>query len=100
MNAEMGDGVRTLSTTKFHVGTQPAVSLPWRNAAENEIGTTGTCATSSATETHLTELKTGAKNKTTRNKSGTMKGIMTVMIPSTTSLTDNVPQKEDTMKEG
>jgi hypothetical protein len=29
-----------------------------------------------------------------------MKGIMTVMIPSTTSLTDNVPQKEDTMKEG
>jgi hypothetical protein len=37
---------------------------------------------------HTIGLKTGAKNETASSKSDTMKETMTIMIPSTISLTE------------
>jgi hypothetical protein len=73
---------------------------PQRSAAENEIWTKGSCAMSSSIEMRMIELKTGAKNETALSKSDTTKETMITMLASMISLTDNVPHKEDAMKEG
>jgi hypothetical protein len=83
--------VRTLTTAKARVGTQPTTSLPRRSVARNEIGTTGTCVTLSTTEMRVTILKTYTKSETALNTSDAMKGIMTTMVLTTTSFTNNVP---------
>jgi hypothetical protein len=92
--------VRTLTTAKAHVGTRPAASLPRRSVAENEIGTTGTCVTLSTTEMHATRSKTGAKSETALSANYAIKGTMITTIPVTTSPTDTIPQKEDTVRRG
>jgi hypothetical protein len=51
-NVAMECWVRTLTTDRVHAGSQPAVSLHRRNAAEDETGMTKTCAMSSVIEMH------------------------------------------------
>jgi hypothetical protein len=43
--------------------------------------------------------KTGTKNETVPNRNNTTRGIMIIMTPSTTNLTDNAPLKEGAMEE-
>jgi hypothetical protein len=71
--------------------TQPAASLPWRSAIEDEIGTIGTSEMLSAIEMHMTELKTGVKSESALSKNEAMKGTMTTMVLTTISLTDTIP---------
>jgi hypothetical protein len=97
---ETGRRVKTLTTTRAHLGTQPVVSLPQWSVAENKIGTTRTWAMSSTIEMHPTWLKTGAKNEVASNESDAMKGTMIIMVPSTINLTGTIPWKEDLMKAG
>jgi hypothetical protein len=56
--------------------------------SEGETEMTMTCAMSSATEMPMTELKTGAKNKTASNRNNAMKGTMIIQsLLQPTSLT-------------
>jgi hypothetical protein len=88
--------VRTLTTIRADVGTQPAASLLRRSATE--IRTKETCRTSFATEMHMTRLRTGTKNKTVLNVNDVRKGTMITMALTRTSPTGNVLQPEDAMK--
>jgi hypothetical protein len=99
-SVEMGCGVSTLTTARAHVGTQLVVSLPRRSMAENEIRTTGTCATSSAIEMLVTGSKIASRSETVLDVNNTMKGTMTTMVPSMIDLTDIIIQKEDATKAG
>jgi hypothetical protein len=91
--------IRTLTTARDCVETRPAASLPQRNAAEDDTRMTMTCMTSFATEMHTTRLKIGAKSENALNRNDTTRGIMIIMVPSTTNLSDNALPKERTMKE-
>jgi hypothetical protein len=95
---EMEDGVRTLTTVRAHMRTQPAISLPQKSVAESDIGIIGICTTLSATKMRATRLKTDARSKTTLSMNNTMKETTTIMVPSTISVTNTIPQKEDIMK--
>jgi hypothetical protein len=92
-------GVKALTIVRVRMGTRPAVSLHRRNVAEDETGMIEAYTTSSATEMHATGSKTSAKSETASNRNDTMKGTMIIMVPTMTNLTDNVPLKEDAMKE-
>jgi hypothetical protein len=92
-------GVTSLTTDSIHMGTQPTVSLHWRNAAEGGIGMTEICAMSSATEMHVIRLTTNARRVSVLSKNGVMRGTMTIMVPSMTNLTDSTPLKEGTTQE-
>jgi hypothetical protein len=61
---------------------------------EGVVGTTATCATSSAVEMHTTESKIGAKNKSAWNRNSAMRGTMIIMVPTMTNLTANTPLNE------
>jgi hypothetical protein len=50
-------GVTSLTTSKVLTGTRQAVSLHRKNAAEDEIGMTKICVTSSAAEMHVARSK-------------------------------------------
>jgi hypothetical protein len=54
--------VMSLTTNRVHMGTQPAVSLHRRNAAEGEIGMTEICMMSSMVEMHAIELTTNTRS--------------------------------------
>jgi hypothetical protein len=93
---EIECGVRTLTTAKARAGTRPAVSLHRRNAIEDETGTHVTLFT---VEMNVIRLKTDAKSKTASNRNDTMRETIIIMVPSITSLTDNVPRKEDAIND-
>jgi hypothetical protein len=88
-STETEGGVRTLTTTRAYTRTWPATSLHPRSAIE--IRMEGTCGTSSATEMHATELKTGAKSETTLSVNDASKGTMITLTLTMTSPTGNVP---------
>jgi hypothetical protein len=92
-------GVTILTTDKVHVGTRSTVSLNWRNAAEGGIGMTEIYATSSAVEMHTIGLTIGARSVSALSKNDVMRGTMTIMVPSTTNLTDSAPTKEGATQE-
>jgi hypothetical protein len=92
-------GVMSLTTDRVHVGTQPAVSPHWRNAAECGIRMIVICMTSSTTEMHTAGLKTGARSANILSKSRAKKGTMTTIVPIMTNLTDSVLPKEGVMQE-
>jgi hypothetical protein len=91
--------VRALTTVRVRVGTQLVVSLHRRNVTEDETWMTETCTTSSAIEMHMTGLKTVAKGETALNRNDTTRGTMIFVVPTLTTLTDNVSLKEDATKE-
>jgi hypothetical protein len=97
---ETGVRVRILTTARAHAETQPATSLPWRSTVENNTRTTGTCVTLSVAEMCSTELKIGAKNEITSNVNDVTKGTMIIMVLTTITPTDTVPQREGVMKGG
>jgi hypothetical protein len=76
------------------MGTRLAVSLPRRNVVKGRIGMIKICMMSSAEEMHETRLTTGARSMSVSSKNDVMKGIMTIMVPSVTNLTDSTPQNE------
>jgi hypothetical protein len=81
------------------MGTRLAVSLHRRNTAEDKTGMTEICVTSSATEMHAAELKTGIKSASTLNRSSVKKWTMTTTTPITINLTDSVLSKEGAMQD-
>jgi hypothetical protein len=88
-----------MTTGRACMGTQQEVSLYRRNAVEGQTGMTEICMTSSATEMHAVQSKTGIKTVSILNRSGTKKGTMTTMVPITTNLTDSVLPKGGVMQE-
>jgi hypothetical protein len=92
-------GVTSLTTDRVHVGTRPVVSLHQRNTVEGGIGMTDICMASSATELHMTGLIAGIRSVSALSKNDVMRGIMTIMVPSTTNLTDNALVKEGATQE-
>jgi hypothetical protein len=95
----MKHGVTSLTTSRVTMRTQQTVSLPRRNAAEDETGTTEICSTSSAVEMHATGLKTDIRSASAYNKSIMKKGTMTTMVPITTNLTGSVLLKGGAIQE-
>jgi hypothetical protein len=91
-------GVTSLTTDRVHMGTQTAVSLHWRNVGEGGIGMTEICA-SSAAEMDATGLTIGARSVSALSKNDEIRGTMTIMVPSTTNLTDSAPLKEGATQE-
>jgi hypothetical protein len=81
------------------MGTRLAVSLHQRNTAEDETRMTEICATSSAVETHVVRLKTGARSVSALNRSCVKKGTMTIMVPIMINLTGSALSKEGATQE-
>jgi hypothetical protein len=94
---ETGDTMMT--TRKAFRGTQPAASLHRRSAAEDAIETTTTYVTSSTTEIHAADLKTGVEIGSVKGKNSAMKGTMIIMVLTTTNLTGKGHRKWDTSQE-
>jgi hypothetical protein len=92
-------GVRIMTIGRVCMGTQQAVSLHWRNAADGATRMTEICTTLSAAEMHVARSKTGVRSASFLNRSSTKKGTMMTMVPITTNLTDNILLKEGTMQE-
>jgi flagellar hook-length control protein FliK len=76
-------------------GDSPAVSLPRRNTAKDDTGTTKTSVMSFMAEMHAAGLKISAKSEITSSKNSAMKGTTITMVPSTTNLTDNAPRRRE-----
>jgi hypothetical protein len=92
-------GVTRMTTGIVPMGTRPVASLHRRSAVEGMAETNMTCVMSSATEMQAARLKTGTEIGSVMSKSSAMRGTMTIMAPTTVSLTDNVLLKEDTFHE-
>jgi hypothetical protein len=92
-------GVMSLTNDKVHAGSQPAVSLHWRNAVECRIGMTKISVTSSVAEMHATGLTIGIRSMSTLSKNDMMRGTMTIMTPSMTNLTNSALLKMGTIQE-
>jgi hypothetical protein len=88
-----------MTTSKVRTGTQPAVSLHQRNAAEGKTGLTEICMMSSVAEMHVARSKTGVRSVSVLDRSGAKKGTMTTMVPIMTTLIDSVLPKEGIMQE-
>jgi hypothetical protein len=95
----MRRGVMIMTIGRVCMGTQQAVSLHWRNAADGETRMTKICTTSSVVEMHVARSKTGVRSASFLNRSSTKKGTVTTMVPITTNLTNNILLKEGTMQE-
>jgi hypothetical protein len=91
--------ITSLTTNRVHMGTQLAISLHQRNAAEGGIGMTEICVTSSTAEMHVIGLTTGARSVSAWSKNDMMRGTMIIMVPSMTNLTNRAPLKEGTTQE-
>jgi hypothetical protein len=87
-------GVTRLTIDRVHVGTWPAVSLHWVNVAEDGIRMSEICVTSSTIKMHTTGLTTDVRSMSVLSKNGVMRGIVTIMVPSMTNLTDSALPKE------
>jgi hypothetical protein len=61
--------------------------------------TTTIYATSSTLEMHVTESKAGAEIESVKSKNSAMKGIMIIMVLTTTKLTGNDHRRQDTSQE-
>jgi hypothetical protein len=85
--------------SRVRVGTWPAVSLHRRNAAEGGIGMTKICTTSSVAEMHVIGFTTGTRSVSTLSKNDVMRGTMSIMVPSTTNVTNSAPLKEGATQE-
>jgi hypothetical protein len=85
--------VMSMTNGRVHMGTQQAVSLHWRNAAEDETRMTEICSTSSMAEMHADGSKTSVKSASALNRSSVKKGTMTTTVPIMTNLTDSVLTK-------
>jgi hypothetical protein len=92
----MKHGVMSLTIGRVLMGTQQAVSLHRRNAAEDENGMIKICAMSSVAEMHEAGLKTSVRSL---KRSSVKKGTMTTTVPITTNLTDSVLTKGGAMQE-
>jgi hypothetical protein len=79
-----------MTTGRFSMGTQPATSIHWRRVAEGVAETTTTCVTSSLEEMHVAGLKTGTESGSVMSRNNTMKGTMTIMVPTAIKLTSSV----------
>jgi hypothetical protein len=99
MTRRTGTGVTMMTTGRVLVGTWPVASLHRRSAIEDTTETTVTYVTSSATEMHVAELKTGAKIGSMKSKNSAMKGTMIIIVLTMTNLTGSVHQKGDTSQE-
>jgi hypothetical protein len=95
----MNHRVKSLTTSRAHAGTQPAVSLHQRSVAEGVIGKTETCVTSSVAEMHVAALTADGRSMSALSKNGVMKETMTTMVLSITSLTDSVSLMEGAIQE-
>jgi hypothetical protein len=82
----MKHGDMSLNTGRVLTGTSQAVSLHRRNMAEDETWMTGICATSSAVEMHVAELKTDTRGTSALNRISVKKGTIATMVPITTNL--------------
>jgi hypothetical protein len=89
----MKHGVTSMTTGKVLTGTRQAVSLHWRNAAEDKTWMTEICMTSSAVGILATELKTGVRSASALNRSSMKKGTMTTTVPIMTNLIDSILPK-------
>jgi hypothetical protein len=87
-------GVMSLTTDIVRVETRAIISLRQRNAVEGGIRMTEICATSPATEMHAIRLTTGVGSVSASSKNDMMRGTMTIIVPSTTNLTNSAPLKE------
>jgi hypothetical protein len=96
----MNHRVMSLTIGRVLTGTQQAVSLHRRNAAEDETRMIKICTTSSMVEMHAVGLKICVRSASTLNRSSVKKGTMTTMVPIMTSLTNSVLLKGGTMQEG
>jgi hypothetical protein len=93
----MKHGVTSMTTGRVPMGAWLAVSLHWRNAAEDETGMIDICVTSFVAKMHAVGLKTGARSTSALNGSNMKKGTMTTMVPIMINLTDSVLPKEGLM---
>jgi hypothetical protein len=94
----MKHGVICLTTGRVLTGSQRAISLHRKNAAEDKTRMTKIFVTSSAAEMHVTGLKTGARSTSILNRSSIKKGTMTTTVHILTNLTDSVLSKGGAMQ--
>jgi hypothetical protein len=87
-------GVISLTSNRVRTWTKLAVSLHWRSTAEGRIRVTQTGAMSLVVEVNTTGLTTGSRSMSMLSKNDVMRGTLTIMVPSTTNLTDTAPLKE------
>jgi hypothetical protein len=91
--------VMSMTTGRVSMGTELAVSIHQRNAAEDETRMTEISVMSSVAEMGAFGLKTDSRSASALNRSSMKKGTMTTMVPITINLTDIVPPKEGAMQE-